>query len=112
MLHPGRMRRRRRVQNKDPVLLMGSRKKPGVCFRERVQPNLTNPSRTDVLPLPARTLTAFFFLRNRVGGLWETPSSEWHLCKAKPLQLKCLLSTGFSRAPGPPQLSVPDQPKL
>lgn len=29
-------------------------------FRERVQPNLTNPSRTDVLPLPTRTLIAFY----------------------------------------------------
>lgn len=38
----------------------GSVKKPGICFRERVQPNLTNPSCTDVLPLPTRTLIAFY----------------------------------------------------
>lgn len=60
----------------------GSRKKPGVCFRERVQPNLTNPSCTDVLPLfllPGHSLR--FFPRSRVQRLWEARSSEWPLAK-------------------------------
>lgn len=61
------------TQNKDPVLLTGSRKKPGVCFRKRVQPNLTDPSHTDVLPLPTRTLAVLFPKEQSgkaVGGLF------------------------------------------
>lgn len=49
------------ISAEDPVLLTrqvpGSVKKPeGICRRERVQPNLTNPSCADVLPRPSRTL--------------------------------------------------------
>lgn len=61
-----------RFQTKDPVLLTrqvpGSVKKPGICFRERVQPNLTNPSCTDILPLPTRTLIAFYPKEQYVKG--------------------------------------------
>lgn len=56
--------RGRRSQTKGPVLLPrqvpGSVKTTGVCLWQRVQPNLTNPSRTDGLPLPTRTLIAFY----------------------------------------------------
>lgn len=52
------------ISAEDPVLLTrqvpGSVKKPeGTCRRERVQPNLTNPSCADVLPRPSRTLVFY-----------------------------------------------------
>lgn len=56
--------RGRRSQTKGPVLLTrqvpGSVKTTAICLRQRVQPNLTNPSCTDVLPLSTRTLIAFY----------------------------------------------------
>lgn len=59
VLHPSRTG----FQTEDAVLLMrqvpGSVKEPRVCFRERVQPDLTDPSCTDVLPLPTRTPVVF-----------------------------------------------------
>lgn len=55
---------RRRVENKDPGLLTGGFLAAGRSLMSVLgrgfKPNLTNPSCTDVFPLPTRALTALF----------------------------------------------------